>query len=573
MGALATISIFAPLFAGLINPVLVPVFSILSGLCFVTLRNIIIQNNPSLLLEQVKKRTARTPSAGEVQIPYNHFVEIQKWFKSRFALRSPWKIGLLVVILIAAVVGQLHLVILALLAAALGGLSTISHSAAGAVGDGSGQQFSNAVANWLLVTIIATTGFSLGLTALLAFIRAPKKIAAGKDGLHVMFAQASGKQDQSLPWEEIGHIKVERPKGKTSAASDRLVFERIAGKPLILKLAAMPSADDREKLLGAIDRFAPEISREAAIEETLRRPAQQNYTELWLQALAAPPKRERLKPLTSYAQLSDGRYLVRRQLGVGGQGFAYLALDQRKDKEVVLKEFVLPVFVDINARRQALESFEKEAKLMTSLDHLQVVKLEGFFVEDHRAYLVLEHIDGENLRQIVQRDGPMSEERIKELAAQMCTILTYLHGLSPPLVHRDFTPDNLILNKDGTLKLIDFNVAQQVEYATTGTVVGKQAYLPPEQFRGQAVPASDLYAFGATLYFLAGGKDPTPISVARPIKDGLQVSPELDHLISDLTQMEPEARPTNAQAVAERLEPKTKDEVSITSDAVKELLT
>ncbi len=123
---------------------------------------------------------------------------------------------------------------------------------------------------------------------------------------------------------------------------------------------------------------------------------------------------------------------------------------------------------------------------MTRLDHPQVVKLEDFFVEDHRAYLVLEHIDGENLREIVLRDGPMSEERIKKLGEQMCSILTYLHKLSPPLVHRDFTPDNLILHKDGTLKLIDFNDAQQVEYATTGTVVGKQAYLPPEQFRGQA---------------------------------------------------------------------------------------
>ena len=237
------------------------------------------------------------------------------------------------------------------------------------------------------------------------------------------------------------------------------------------------------------------------------------------------------------------------------RGFAYLAMDQRTDKQTVLKEFVLPVFVDINARRKALENFEQEAKLMTRLDHPQVVKLEGFFVEDHRAYLVLEHIDGENLRQIVEREGPMPEERIRQLATQMCSILSYLHGLSPPLVHRDFTPDNLILRNDGTLKLIDFNVAQQVEVATTGTVVGKQSYLPPEQFRGQAEPASDLYALGATLYFLAGGKDPTPISVARPLRDGIDMSPELDHLISSLTQMEPEARPKNAEIINDVLNP------------------
>ncbi len=199
---------------------------------------------------------------------------------------------------------------------------------------------------------------------------------------------------------------------------------------------------------------------------------------------------------------------------------------------------------------------KRKQNCLRAFDHAQVVKLEGFFVEDHRAYLVLEHIDGESLRQLVQREGPLTEKQIRELAKQMCSILTYLHGLSPPLVHRDFTPDNLILHKDGTLKLIDFNVAQQVEYATTGTVVGKQAYLPPEQFRGQAEPASDLYAMGATLYFLAAGKDPTPISVARPIKEGLKLSKRLDNLISTLTQLVPGDRPENPEAVSTILQNK-----------------
>jgi hypothetical protein len=566
VGGLATASLFAPFIFAWFAPIWIPVITIISGVCFITLRNIIIQSNPTLHLGAIKNLAPRIPSEGEVQIRYNHFVEIQKWFKQRFALRSPWKLGLLLLILLAAVAGNLHKSILEFFIANMAALSGVAQGAGTASGGGQDLNFSNAVANTMLVISFASLGMALGASAVIAFVRAPRKIAAGKDGLHVLFSSASGKPDQSVTWESIKHIKVARPPGKTSAASDLLIFEQTEGKPLTLKLAAIPSADDREKLLGAIDRFAPQISREAAIEETLRRPADQNYTELWLQALAAPPKREKLKPLVKDAVLSDNRYLVRRELGVGGQGFAYLAQDQRKDKEVVLKEFVLPVFVDINARRQSLESFEKEAKLMTRLDHPQVVKLEGFFVEDHRAYLVLEHIDGQNLRQIVEREGPMSEERIKGLAAQMCTILTYLHDLSPPLVHRDFTPDNLILNKDGTLKLIDFNVAQQVEYATTGTVVGKQAYLPPEQFRGQAVPASDLYAFGATLYFLAGGKDPTPISVARPIKDGLSVSAEMDHLISSLTQMEPDARPVNAQAVADLLQVEDSSDGSLKTD-------
>jgi len=536
-----------------------PLCLMVTTLSFVFLRNCMIQSNPLVQLsaEPVKPSTALIEAEGDVQIKYNHFVEVQKWFKQRMHLGSHWKLGIAIFLFVTFLIAMYLQVPNLLLATFAAILKPVLGNGFGGVGGGHdnvlGDVTATAVANQVLITTLASSAAALSSGLLLAFVRAPKKLSAGKSGIKLLFSGASGKAPLRLDWSQIKHIKVERPAGKTSAASDRLVFERYKGTPVVLKLAGIASADDREKLLGAIDRFAPEISREAAIEETLRRPMEQNYTELWLQALAAPPKREKLKPLVQDAVLSDDRYLVKKELGVGGQGFAYLAQDKRKDKEVVLKEFVLPVFVDINARRQSLESFEKEAKLLSSLDHPQVVKLEGFFVEDHRAYLVLEHIDGQNLRQIVERDGPMSEEKIKALAKQMCSILQYLHNLSPPLVHRDFTPDNLILNKDGTLKLIDFNVAQQVAYATTGTVVGKQAYLPPEQFRGQAVPSSDLYAFGATLYYLAGGKDPTPISVAKPKKDGLNVSDELDHLISSLTQMEAQARPANARAVEEIL--------------------
>jgi predicted Ser/Thr protein kinase len=520
------------------------------------LRNLIIRSNPERQSKygQKERYTPFVPQTGEVVFAYNHFVELQKFIKQRVSLRSPWKVGLLLVILAAAIGGNLHKNVLDSITHLVGGMGLLPGTATGEYGSIPSTMYDpNAMANAGLVFFFGMTAFALAAGSISSFIRAPKRLAAGKSGIRLVYSALSRKPEQKIDWSQVKHIKVERPPGKASAASDKLVFERADGEPFKIKLAGIASANDREKLLAAIDRFAPEISREAAIEETLRKPLEHNYTELWLQALAAPPKREKLKPLMPGASLSEERYKVERELGVGGQGFAYLASDTRTDEKVVLKEFVLPVFVDINARRQSLENFEKEAKLMTRLDNPQVVKLEGFFVEDHRAYLVLEHIDGENLRQIVERDGRMSEERIVELATQMCSILKYLHGLSPPLVHRDFTPDNLILRKDGTLKLIDFNVAQQVEVAVTGTVVGKQSYLPPEQFRGQAEPASDLYALGATLYFLAGGKDPTPISVARPLKDGLPVSENLDKLISSLTQMEAQARPANAEIVAEKL--------------------
>src|SRR6185295_5237035 len=152
------------------------------------------------------------------------------------------------------------------------------------------------------------------------------------------------------------------------------------------------------------------------------------------------------------------------------------------------------------------------------LQHSNIGQYYDIFVEYHRCYLVLEHINGKSLRAIVEESGPLGESQVVNLAKQMGEILQHLHGQSPPVVHRDFTPENLILDQDGTLKLIDFNVAQELEESATRTIVGKHSYLPPEQFRGKACPQSDIYALGATLYFLLTGEEPEPITVAHPQK-------------------------------------------------------
>jgi len=109
----------------------------------------------------------------------------------------------------------------------------------------------------------------------------------------------------------------------------------------------------------------------------------------------------------------------------------------------------------------------------------------------------------------------------------------------------------LILDREGNLKLIDFNVAQEMQEATTGTVVGKQSYLPPEQFRGQACPASDLYAMGATVFFLLTGKDPTPISTIKleeEAREGQSFQELFCALLKQLTDMDPGRRPTSEAA-------------------------
>ena len=127
----------------------------------------------------------------------------------------------------------------------------------------------------------------------------------------------------------------------------------------------------------------------------------------------------------------------------------------------------------------------------------------------------------------------MSHTQAHDIALQMCDILKILH--SHNIVHRDFTPDNLILNSKGKLKLIDFNVAQQVQGGSTGTIVGKHAYLPPEQFRGKATGQSDLYAFGATLFFILTGRDPEPISQSTPSTLNNEIDRSFDEIVKHAT--------------------------------------
>src|ERR1700736_4000745 len=124
----------------------------------------------------------------------------------------------------------------------------------------------------------------------------------------------------------------------------------------------------------------------------------------------------------------------------------------------------------------------------------------------------------------------------------MATILKYLHEQDPPLLHRDFTPDNLVLCEDGSIVVIDFGAANEFIGSATGTFVGKHAFIAPEQFRGKACVQSDIYAFGCTLHFLLTGQEPEALSTSNPETPGVRVSPDLAQLVVTCTEMEPKDR-------------------------------
>jgi len=395
------------------------------------------------------------------------------------------------------------------------------------------------------VSMLLGTSIGILVLYLLRAIWKPNAVVADLRGIHLsMRAGGMCVPVSSINWSTIKKVGMQSVGGQPT----KLKIEKENGKGLVMELASI-TPEDRNLLLRRMEKMVPDCSIDHELSQSMRPQSEHSYTEIWLQSLSESPERKTLEPLGPGQLVGDTRFEVLKSLGVGGQGTAYLCRQSlNSDLEpVVLKETILPIFVDSTLRRKALESFDQEAKLLKSLDHPGIVKLSDYFVEDHRAYLVMEHIDGSSIRDLIVKDGPMPEQKVRDLAFQMCEILKFMHDHK--VVHRDFTPDNLIVNSDGKVKLIDFNVAQQIQGGATGSIVGKHAYLPPEQFRGKATTQSDLYAFGATLYYMLIGTDPEPISQSSPQAKNSEISAGLDQIIKRATTLQANNRYQNAQDI------------------------
>lgn len=487
------------------------------------------------------RKTGLTPEE-EIIVRYRPYAGLEKWLKYRFSAWSTFKAWFAMTLLVLFFgFGGPGFVLASIISLTLGTFDPVKGAAISASAAAKINHFI------LQIMFFISVGVANSVVALRMVY--PTHISLSSCGICLEWHRWIFSRARFIPWEDISHIGLYWPKGKTSLQDSVLSFTNKHNANLRLKVGAIATIEERQKLLTALEKWANDISKDAQILEMLVPAQDHSYTELWLQALSAPPKRERLTPLLPGAMLKDGRYTIINQLGVGGQGTAYLAYANNSNADVVLKEFILPVYVDVNVRRQALERMQNEASMLRRLDNYRVVRLLDFFVEDHRGYLVLERINGISLREKVNRQGPLDEKTVLTLAEQMCDILSYLHSLTPVVVHRDFTPDNLILGEEGVLKLVDFNVAQQTESTATGTVVGKHAYLPPEQFRGKPTSQSDLYAMGATLYFLLVGQDPEPITSSHPILSRSDITPELDELVAHATALDTKERYPNIQAI------------------------
>lgn len=481
-----------------------------------------------------QREHSNLPAAGDtVSCQYRPFAETERWIKQRFSESSAGKAGFTVLSVSICVTGlaMLGWLFADAIIRMLGAQSTLSASTYQAW----------KYLNQLIISLFSLTASVPLALAAATYLGSPTRLIINKHGI-VTSAVHGGIPlvTKGISWDHCLSIGLQRRLSGWQVENFIVVRDK-GGKRMSIKVSALPEADDREALLGGLRQWGQNYVNDIGVFEALMPPREHVYTQLWLQALTAPPQRENLLPLVADVVLGGGRYAVTRQLGLGGQGTAYLASDLKQSKRtVVLKEFILPVYVDIDVRKKALSAFENEARILQALDHPGIVKLLDFFAHDQRTYLVLEYVEGESLEQYVASKGPMNVTLTKKHALQMCDILEYLHMQSPPVVHRDFTPDNLILRPDGTLTLLDFNVAQQIHSsaAGSGTVVGKQAYLPPEQFRGEPEPASDIYAMGGTLFYLLTGLVPEALTASHPFDHNTSVPTPVDKVVAKATALE-----------------------------------
>jgi serine/threonine protein kinase len=257
------------------------------------------------------------------------------------------------------------------------------------------------------------------------------------------------------------------------------------------------------------------------------------------------------------------RYHILGTLGVGGFSSVYKARDMRfpaVTKLGAIKEMVI-LTADLRLREQTILLFEREASMLAMLNHPTIPDISDYFTEGDRSYLVLELVEGQNLQEWLDDTTEFIDEpKALDWALQVCEALVHLHSQKPhPIIFRDLKPSNIMLDLENRIRLIDFGIAKLFEAdQERGTMIGTEGYTPPEQYRGEATPAVDIYALGATLHHLLTRQDPrqeTPFTFSeRPIRDrNPAVSRAFEVVVNRCLAYDPKERFPDAMALNEAL--------------------
>src|SRR5256885_5719865 len=264
----------------------------------------------------------------------------------------------------------------------------------------------------------------------------------------------------------------------------------------------------------------------------------------------------------------QNRYRIVRQLGEGGMGAVYEAIDERLDATVALKE---TFFADERLRKQ----FEREARLLARMHHPALPRVSDHFGEGEGQFLVMQFVTGEDLaRMLTVKQGPFPPDQVLTWADQLLDALDYLHTQDPQIIHRDIKPQNLKLTARGQIVLLDFGLAkgyggQMSVVTTSASIFGYTPnYAPLEQVQGLGTdPRSDIYSLAATLYhLLTNVKPPDALSRAAAIVNGMpdplatadsvspQVSPSVARVLQTAMSQKRDDRCESAQMMRQALQ-------------------
>jgi serine/threonine protein kinase len=262
-------------------------------------------------------------------------------------------------------------------------------------------------------------------------------------------------------------------------------------------------------------------------------------------------------------QILQERYQLQERLGRTAAGRqTWLARDLQSNEQVIVKLLAFSP----QMQWDELKLFEREAQVLANLNHPRIPRYRDYFSLDRQIGeglpwfgIVQDYIPGASLQELLEQGKRFSEKQVKSIATQVLDILIYLHSLIPPVLHRDIKPSNIILTEDEQVYLVDFGAVQDKAAFTgvTFTVVGTSGYSPLEQFWGRAVPASDLYALGATLIHLLTGIAPAdlPQKDSRiQFSDRITLNPNFISWIAQLTEIAIEKRFSNAKQALQALE-------------------
>lgn len=260
-------------------------------------------------------------------------------------------------------------------------------------------------------------------------------------------------------------------------------------------------------------------------------------------------------------QILGDRYEVEQQIGKQAGRWTLLARDLKTQEQVVAKL----LFIDEEVEWDDLKLFEREVETLKALSHPLIPQYLGYFEQElptGKALVLLQnYIEGKSLESYIQEKRVFSEAEAKPIAKTLLGILNYLHKHQPPVIHRDIKPSNIMLAADGQVYLIDFGSVKSFGGGDNSafTVVGTYGYMPPEQFSGRAIAASDLFSLGATLIALVTGTHPSSLprkGVKVDFGQVVQLSPAFADWLNRITEPSLERRFKSAEEALQALEGK-----------------